>query len=161
MNIVTYKDSLSEIRDLYEKYYTNENITIFRKEIFSGEYSHIFKKIFIDNNFTWNEGTEYLELCVWKSEYISEDCTLYNDQMIHQDLIRKGNKTIHLNTCIVYLENSFKVGGNLIFYDNTNSKNIIKVEKDLVCLFDGNIYHRPQNVKGNGLRACIIFQKEK
>lgn len=47
-------------------------IYTFIKEIKSLDYSNIFKKLFLDNNFEWcDEKEEYLELSVWKSTYPS------------------------------------------------------------------------------------------
>lgn len=109
MNFYTFEtpNFLKEIakKIMDENYYHSEKI-IFRKQISSKEFSNFYKKIYQEYGFDWNdEKIEYMELCVWQNEIPRQK--VKHDFEIHRDLIKNKKKICHVNTLIIYLENSF------------------------------------------------------
>jgi hypothetical protein len=51
--------------------------------------------------------------------------------------------------------------GNLRYKDKNNNKLILKVYNGMTVIMDGNVYHKPQNPYGSGIRDLIIMSFEK
>lgn len=152
-----------ECLKLFSENYENEEKDIFRKQLYPE--TSVFERFYKENNLPFNgEGgnIEFCELIVWKREHDTKNSKILHDFQKHRDLIKVGKRIVHVNTCIVYLENSFLSGGNLNLYNDCGRLiEKIKVKEDKTFLFDGDIMHCPEYAYGNGRRVCIVFQKEK
>jgi hypothetical protein len=51
--------------------------------------------------------------------------------------------------------------GNLRYKDKNNNKLVLKVYNGITVIMDGNVYHKPQNPYGSGVRDLIIMSFEK
>jgi hypothetical protein len=51
--------------------------------------------------------------------------------------------------------------GNLRYIDKNNNKLILKVNNGMTVIMDGNVYHKPQDPYGSGVRDLIIMSFEK
>lgn len=76
-----------------------------------------------------------------------------------------GGVSWKVHTCIIYLENTFLEGGDLIIYGSRDDKSIdknvmrmIDTKEPKVILFRGDTWHNVTEMKGVGKRRCIVIQ---
>jgi hypothetical protein len=76
----------------------------------------------------------------------------------HQD--NQGATNYNVHTCIIYFENTFKRGGELIIQDGDEGKTIEEIDTRIwnVVLLDGETYHYIVPVNGVGNRRCLVIQ---
>jgi hypothetical protein len=94
---------------------------------------------------------------------------------IHRD--DRGGVKYPVETCIIYTHKDPTIqGGNIEFWDEAPStidwlmncmgcssfssamSVEIPVETGLILLMGGDVYHKPQDVSGNGTRNCVVVQ---
>jgi hypothetical protein len=66
-----------------------------------------------------------------------------------------GSVPFNTVTCIYYLEKDNTIeGGDLEF----KKYKIIKVESNMLVIFNGNLTHRVTLMNGTGIRKCVVIQ---
>jgi SpoU rRNA methylase family enzyme len=64
-----------------------------------------------------------------------------------------------VNTCIIYIKNTFEKGGELFITDNGHDMiEVIRPEPGRIVLMSGHQSHGITPVIGLGVRECVVFQ---
>lgn len=153
--------------NLVEKYCVNIDVntkTIFNHQICSDYNDNIdenilfvveeAKKRLLSNGFKIKDKF-YVEFWSYKC-FTSIETPL----CIHQD--DYGAVDYPVETCIFYTQFDKDLeDGNLEIYNNFEEmKECVYIKEGDIILLSGNLNHKPQNVKGNGIRNCIVVQIE-
>jgi hypothetical protein len=145
---------LNEVFDDYYKENKSKYISISRKDCNKEAIKELIKdtvKIVNNNHFKINPSNYHIEF----HKYIVNDKTKpFFD--FHED----DGGAVYYNTitCIYYLEKDNTIeGGDLEF----KKYNIIKIESNMLVIFNGNLTHRATIMNGNGIRKSIVIQFER
>ena len=101
------------------------------------------------------------------SEFLNLHDFQHNKDKWYMDVIRytlENEMTAYRNVVSVLLYLRIDEGikqGNLRYKDKNNNKLILKVYNGMTVIMDGNVYHKPQNPYGSGIRDLIIMSFEK
>jgi hypothetical protein len=121
------------------------------KEILS-----LAKSLLESHNYEIDESDYYIEF--WSYKLKGNEGTIPMPLIRHKD--DEAAVMFKVETCIFYTEKSDTIkGGNLMLFDNENQlSQIIKINAGDVVLLRGDITHQVEQVSGKGIRNCIVVQ---
>lgn len=156
---------LSQITDLPELIHSENCHSITRVAGYSKEIIEYVVELLNKNGFLSMTITEEKEDDIY-IEYHVYNCTTNNGTIesrfaAHQD--NYGATLFNVNTCIIYLENTFGSGGELVILrkDSVLEEDVIeriRPEPNKIVLMSGEQWHTINAVHGLGVRRCLVFQ---
>ncbi len=93
----------------------------------------------------------------WKHKVVN------NEKLSHPFSIYNDTRIIR-NTHIIIVctkKDDTLNGGNLLIYNDNKLENVLKLSSGSVLCINGNTFHSPQIMSGNGERNCIVLEFEK
>lgn len=99
--------------------------------------------------------------------YSSDGRVVSSSFGVHQD--NGGAVPYRVNTCIIYLENTFEKGGELFIttqdttadddkIDPAIIKEVIPIRPGMTVLMAGDVWHGIRSCRGIGRRRCVVVQ---
>jgi len=167
---VLYDDDYSKLNILFDKIYQPKKSNYVYVSYSTSKKEKYNKKIDIDmdnktylkqliqntqniassHNFNIDPNNYYVE---FHKYFVNGKTIPFTD--FHED--DYGAVSYNTVTCIYYLiKNDTIEGGDLEF--KNKDKGIIKIDPNMLVIFNGNLVHRVTKMNGSGIRKCIVIQ---